>query len=304
MVRLLRSPAFIASVLMVLSGGPALAQGAGGGQSQLMTYEVYAGGINAVRAELNVTDNGKDRYGLALVARTKGFLARMVPWEGTFETRGWMMADGLKRPELHKSTAVWRAEEDFKEYYYDKEGGFKKLVVMEPGMAGPAAEEIAPELVQGTTDALTATLHVMQKVAQTGECAGREEVFDGKRRFALHFKHAAEEMLEASRYNVFQGKAARCEVEVEPVAGEWHKKPRGWMSIQEQGRSKGALPTVWMAKIDENGPAVPVKIRVKTDYGVLFMHLVNYDNGRTSIVAETGAVDNETVLPQAGPIRE
>src|SRR5690606_11504706 len=135
---------------------------------------------------------------------------------------------------------------------------------------------------------------------ETGKCEGRNEVFDGKRRFTLLFKHSADEMLESSRYNDYQGPAARCEVEVQPVAGEWHKEPRGWMSIQEQGREKGALPTVWMAKIDENSPAVPVKIRVKTEYGVLFMLLVNYDNGKTSIVADTGAVDNETVLPQTG----
>ncbi|MBU0860025.1 MAG: DUF3108 domain-containing protein [Alphaproteobacteria bacterium] len=263
-----------------------------------MTYEVYAGGINAVRAELNVAYADKDSYSLTLAARTKGFLASMVPWEGTFETRGWRMDDGLERPELHKSTAVWREEEDYKEYYYDKDGNFKKLVIMEPGMPGPATEEIAAELTQGTTDALTATLDVMQTVAATGACEGRNEVFDGKRRFALVFKHAAEEMLDSSRYNVYKGLAARCEVEVIPVAGDWHKKPRGWMSIQEQGREKGALPTVWMAKIDENSPAVPVKIRIKTEFGVLFMHLVNYDNGATSIVAETGAEDTETVLPQ------
>src|SRR5690606_19597524 len=106
-----------------------------------MTYEVYAGGINAVRAELNVTGD-KDHYSLSLAARTKGFLAKLVPWEGTFETHGWRLKDGIEQPELHKSTAVWRDEEDYKEYYYKKDGAFEKLVVLEPGMPGPATEEV------------------------------------------------------------------------------------------------------------------------------------------------------------------
>lgn len=289
-----RSRVFTASIiaLTLLAADPAIAQGAASNNaaatnnSQIMTYEVYAGGINAVRAQLDVNYRQNDRYDLSLAAQTKGFLAKLVPWEGTFSTKGWRMKDGKEQPELHKSTAVWREEEDFKEYYYTKDGAFDKLIVLEPGTPGPVTEEVAAELTQGTTDALTATLQVMQSVAETGSCEGRDEVFDGKRRFALVFRHAADDMLTPTEYNVFEGRAARCEVEVVPVAGEWHKKPRGWMSIQEQGRDKGALPTVWMAKIDPNGPAVPVKIRVKTEYGVLFMHLINYQGGGKTVVAQ------------------
>lgn len=58
------------------------------------------------------------------------------------------------------------------------------------------------------------------------------------------------------------------------------------MSIQEQSRENGSLPTVWMAKMTEDAPAVPVKIRVKTDYGTLFMHLVRYENGSVKKVLE------------------
>lgn len=301
MVSFLRSPVFTASfcALMLATAVPALAQGAATGAKQTMTYEVYAGGINAVRAELNVIEE-KDKYSLSLAARTKGFLAKLVPWEGTFETHGWRMKDGAEHPELHKSTAVWRDEQDYKEYYYGKDGTFKKLVVMDPGMPAPVTEEVPPELTQGTTDALTAMLRVMETVAASGACEGRDEVFDGKRRFALVFRHAADEVLTATDYNVYSGPSSRCEVEVVPVAGEWHKKPRGWMSIQEQGREQGALPTVWMAKVSEDGPAVPVKIKVKTDYGTLFMHLVDYRHGDMKITSAEGAEEEDgvTVLPQ------
>jgi len=50
------------------------------------------------------------------------------------------------------------------------------------------------------------------------------------------------------------------------------------MSIQEQGRERGTMPTVWFAKVQEGQVAVPVKVRVKTDYGTLFMHLTDYQS--------------------------
>ncbi len=256
---------------------------------QLMTYQLYAGGINAVRAKLEVAYENEDRYKVELFATTQGFLGKLAPWQGTFETHGWRLKDGQEVPELHKSTAVWKEEEDIKEYSYSKDGTFKGLHIIEAGKEEPA-KELDDELVQGTTDALTAALQAMKSVSSSGVCAENEnesdEIFDGRRRYKLVFHHRAEEMMTASDYNVYEGPAVRCEVEVVPVAGAWHKKPRGWASIQEQGRAKGSLPTVWLAKIDETGPAVPVKLRVKTDYGTLFMHLVQYDNGDKTITAE------------------
>ncbi len=249
---------------------------------QTMTYEVYAGGINAVQAKMDVSYAEKEHYSLEFFAETQGFLGKLVPWSGKFETHGWRLNDGSERPERHKSTAVWKEEKDIKEYNYGRDGSFKGLNEMEAGEEKPP-KQLDDALVQGTTDALTAMLQVMKSVAVGGECKGSEEVFDGKRRFTLVFRHVANDELTASRYNVYEGAAARCEVEVVPITGAWHKKPRGWASIQEQGREKGSLPTVWFAKINDEGPAVPVKMRVKTDYGTMFMHLVEYKNGDKTI---------------------
>ena len=251
---------------------------------QTMQYQLYAGGINAVKASVDISYENKERYSLELFAETQGFLGSLVPWSGTFETHGWRLNDGSEKPELHKSTSTWDGEEDLKEYKYGKDGSFKSLKVVEAG-EDKSPEDLDSELVQGTTDALTATLQAMKAVAEKGTCEGEDEVFDGKRRFKMVFRHKADDQLTPSKYNVYEGLAARCEVEVVPISGAWHKKPRGWASIQEQGREKGSLPTVWLASIDEEGPAVPVKLRVKTDYGTLFMHLVEYQNGDKQIKA-------------------
>ncbi len=245
--------------------------------SQVMTYDVYAGGIHAVQAKLEVGYQKNDRYDLRIDAQTIGFLKKLAPWSGTFETIGKRQQNG-GRPEIHRSTALWRDENEMKEYSYDAQGSLRAVRVIEEGQDKPQ-EVLDPALVKDTTDILSATLAVMESVAQGGECQGAADIYDGARRFELAFRHADREEMKATDYNVYSGPAVRCEVEVTPEGGAWHKKPRGWMSIQEQGRLKGSLPTVWMAQLDKDGPAVPVKIRVKTDYGTLFMHLTSYQSG-------------------------
>ncbi len=223
-------------------------------------------------------------------AHTRGFLASLIPWKGTFESHGWALKDKTEnatqfRPEIHKSTTSWRKKIDIKEYIYNKDGTFKSLKITDEYHVGKA-REVEKELTDQTTDVLSATLQVLSDYNKTGECKGQAEVFDGKRRFKQEFQHQQETELTSSKYNLFSGKAAQCSVEVTPIAGAWHKKPRGWLSIQEQGRDQGTMPTVWIGKINEDGPAIPIKVRIKTAYGTLFMHLAEYNNGDHTMVAE------------------
>lgn len=233
---------------------------------------------------MNIDLESKSRYNLEVDAFTKGFLGKLVPWKGKFESHGWRMRD-KDRPELHRSTTTWKDEVEIKSYNYNKDGSFGGLEITEDGV-DKSPDDLDEELVDGTTDALTAALTVLKSVAMGQSCESSSEVFDGKRRYKMVFKEKAQENLKSSKYNIYNGPAIMCEVEVVPVAGAWHKKPRGWASIQEQGREKGSLPTIWIAKIDEHGPAVPVKMRVKTDYGTLFMHMTEYVNGDKSLSSD------------------
>jgi len=259
---------------------------------QQLVYEVYAGGIHAVQAKLDIDLSKKNKYALILDAKTRGFLGSLIPWEGTFESHGWVLKDGQYQPQKHQSTATWRGEQDIKEYLYNKNGSFKSLRITDEH-SDAELRKVEDEVTNGTVDALTATLQMLKTYNQTGQCTGESEVFDGKRRFKQIFKHENAVTLTESKYNIYGGEAAQCTVEVVPVNGEWHKKPRGWMSIQEQGREKGTMPTVWIAQIAKNGPAVPVKIRVKTAYGTLFMHLAEYKSADTMLVAEKRVTEED-----------
>lgn len=253
-------------------------------KTQNMVYDVYAGGFHVVQADVTIDEAKKDAYSLFMGARTYGFLGRVAPWHGTFETAGW--SKGAERqPEIHESVTTWRDEEEINTYNYNRDGSFKSYVIKEHGKEAEK-KDVEDELTQGTIDALTAALKVFDQVGNGGTCDGSSEVFDGKRRFEQIFKQAKEVNLSPSKYNIYGGPAVECTVEIKPVAGKWHDKPRGWMSIQEQGRERGMMPTIWLARLSENGPAVPVKIQVKTAYGALLMHLAQYRNGETVSVAE------------------
>lgn len=245
-------------------------------QKQAIQYDVFAGGIHALQANLDLSVPEKNRYSSILSAKTYGLLGKLAPWHGTFESHGW--SGTPNKPEMHQSTTTWKNEREIKTYKYNKDGSFKGYTIKDPDNDGKP-QEVDAKLVQGTTDILSSTLDTMQAIAGGEKCEGSGEIFDGKRRYKMIFKQKAEVELEASRWNVYAGPAIQCTVEVQPVAGKWHEKPRGWMSIQEQGVERGTMPTVWFAKVSPDKPAVPVKVRVKTAYGTLFMHMTKYDDG-------------------------
>ena len=247
---------------------------------QKMKYDVYAGGIHAVKAEMVLDYTQQGRYSMIFGAETRGLLGSLAPWVGTFESNGWILDNRNLVPQLHESVAMWRDEKEVKTYNYDKEKGFIDITTTYVGKK-PKTRVPEAELTLGTTDALTATMLVMEKVSDGGNCEGESEVYDGKRRYKLIFRHKQFVMLEKTRYNAYSGPAVECTAEVEPIAGRWHKKPRGWLSIQEQGRERGTMPTVWMAQVVPNAVVVPVRVRVKTAYGTLFMHLTHYESGET-----------------------
>lgn len=233
----------------------------------------------------------KGRYDIVMDAGTRGFLGKMIPWKGTFESHGWASKDDQYQPQKHQSIAVWRKETDTKEYLYNKDGTFKSLRVTDEH-SDAEFREVDPEITDGTIDSLTALLQVLTTYNTTQKCEGTSEVFDGKRRFKQIFHHEKNVELTKSKYNIYEGPAAQCTVEVVPISGAWHKKPRGWMSIQEQGRDKGTMPTVWIAQMSEDGPAIPIKVRIKTAHGTLFMHLAEYQTAEKILVAKKRMKDD------------
>lgn len=239
--------------------------------AETLTYKVYAGGINVIEAPLQLKIT-KSNYTADLTAKTRGFLGTLVPWQGTFSTKGSRDKDKLV-VKTHRSTSTWKGEEDSASYTFDAKGNLTHLKLRKDGK--DETPKLDSTLTHGVTDILSAALMAFMHAEGGKECIGASDIFDSKRRFTLDFKPAGTETLKESRYTMYQGPAVKCTAEVIPKGGAWHKKPRGWLSIQEQGRKAGLMPTLWVAKVDPNLPPMPIKIRIKTDYGTLFMHLAS-----------------------------
>lgn len=253
---------------------------------QKMSYSVYAGGIHALDAKMDLDITKKNYFNMELFAKTYGLLGRLAPWFGTFETNGWLdINKGVAKPKIHKSSTTWKDELEVKTYEYNKDGSFKKYSIKDNKNDG-RPRKIDSKLTDQTTDIISASLEEMMRVSASNKCEGESEVFDGKRRYRLIFDHKREVDLKKSKYNIFEGKAIECSVRVEPAGGRWDKKPRGWFAIQEQGKKKGSMPTIWFGSLDNNEPAIPVKVRVKTDYGTFFLHLTEYEGNSLQIALE------------------
>ncbi len=249
---------------------------------QLMKYDVFAGGFHVVSADLLVDLTKKTNYNLRLGAYTHGMLAKLAPWNGVFDTKGWYdTRTSLPRPQIHSSNTTFRDEKEIIEFLYNRDGSFHEFRMFNEDKNGKQPPQ--PKLSDNTTDVLSSTLAVMNGMAKTGKCEGKDRIFDGSRSYDLIFRHQQDVVLKATKLNVYAGPAIECTVEVKPIAGRWHEKPRGWMSIQEQGREKGTMPTIWFARMATGETYVPVKIRVKTDYGTLFMHMTAYTGPQKTI---------------------
>lgn len=238
--------------------------------SHRLTYQVYAGGVHVIAADLDLSLKPKS-YQADLTAQTRGFLGKLVPWRGSFITQGRGDHAHLV-PTTHRSVSTWKGKDDTAVYQYDARGAFKSLKLTDDGV-DKTPKKIDPALTRDTVDILTATLRMMQSADAAKACAGKSDVFDSRRRFTLTFAPQGVETLQKSKRTAYAGPAYKCTVEVTPKGGAWKKKPRGWLSIQEQGRKKGTLPTMWVAHVRDDLPPVPVRIMMKTDYGTLFMHL-------------------------------
>lgn len=256
-------------LLLVLVLGAGAAHAAG--RTRLdASYAMYTGGFDVVEIEGHY-DFGT-HYNFNLTAFTRGILGKLAPWKGILETSGARGKSGVYMPSTHSFLNRWRSKVEVTSFSYDRQGRFVAMQrTDEDGRL--QTPEVEPELTKGTVDMLSALGIVLDGFEKTGRCTASVPVFDGRRRFNMKFTDAGATVIKPGRYSIFSGDARMCTVEIVPVAGKWHEKPRGWMSIQEQSRAENKLPRLWIGRPAPDAPAIPVRFEVYTRYGTILMHL-------------------------------
>ncbi|MDI1226243.1 MAG: DUF3108 domain-containing protein [bacterium] len=236
-----------------------------------LRYDVYAGGLKALNANLEL-DLTKEAYDIGLKAETDGFIGSMFPWKAAYSTSG-HSDDGVLIPSISTSSSSWRKAVKITEMQYDPKGNLLKTTTKQ-GEKITVNSEPKKDLAKDAVDMLTGALLMMQNAKNTEKCEGSFPVFDGKRRFNINLTDDGHETLPKSEYSKFSGDALRCTLKVEPVAGFKPKdKERGWMAVQSHTEARKKLPTIWFARLEEQGPVVPVRMEISSEYGAVVAHL-------------------------------
>jgi len=172
-------------------------------------------------------------------------------------------------------------------YITDSDGAWsKRLTRMSWGPDGlPVAEvfppndeddrEDVPDLLK--RDTLDPTMAMVSRVLRGGAtppCSGSDAIYDGRRRYNMHFSALGPEVLKAHNRSAYSGVAFKCMVKLEPVAGydrkymaEWSEKdeqptyiwlaqPPGfdaWLPVQMEGTSRFATASTWISGAKLNG---------------------------------------------------
>ncbi len=236
-----------------------------------LKYDVYAGGFQALSADLDM-DLTKKAYDIDLDAKTEGFIGSLFPWSASYSTSG-HSEKGVLIPSISTSRSAWKDSVKMTEMSYSPKGQLLKTTT-QTGNKTTVNRDVDKQLSADAVDILTGTLLVMQNTKNTEKCEGSFPVFDGKRRFNITLKDDGHEVLPKSKYSKFSGNALRCTLKVDPVAGFNAKdQKRGWMAVQNHTEARHKLPTIWLARMEDKGPIIPVRVEIASEYGAVVAHL-------------------------------
>lgn len=135
-------------------------------------------------------------------------------------------------------------------------------------------EEVPDLLKRDTLDPTNALVSRVLRGGPTPPCTGSEAIYDGRRRYNMHFTPLGPDEIKPHNRTAYSGPAFKCAVKLEPVAGysrkymaEWSEKdeqptyiwltrPPGfdaWLPVQMEGSSRIASASTWISSARLNG---------------------------------------------------
>ena len=151
----------------------------GAAEGFALTYDVYTGGLRAIRFdfEVDLTDPG---YETRIRLQTSGIVGALFNWSLEASSRGdW--DDGEITPEKYRSANVWRSRQRKVAIDYAEDG--QRTVTSEPPYGEDDIKRVDPGLIPGAVDPTTAVTALVLTSAIQGDCRPRTAVYDGRRRY-------------------------------------------------------------------------------------------------------------------------
>ncbi|MCF4164224.1 DUF3108 domain-containing protein [Zavarzinia compransoris] len=248
--------------------GPPLATGALASAERVdLTYRVFLGGIPIVEVDTRTTVDG-DRYRMDSLTRTVGL------WESLFKARMQSRVDGemasddaSARPDLYQVRYDGRVGKRRSiDVYFDADG--PEEIVTVPPNAEDGRRPVEPEFLMGAMDPATAAMLAAEAGPDDRICQREFKIFDGRRRYDIAFENKGPETIEAHGDTFFSGEAVHCVIRYRRIKGfdpSWERT---------DARKYPNEIDIWFARFPDLPRAIPVKVQVKTEYGIAMAQLV------------------------------
>lgn len=219
--------------------------------SVALEYEIRLGGLHAGAVHLTATLT-PERYRIAARTESRGLVDMLVGFRSEARTEGERRLDRVI-PKAHQADNKWRGEPRWVRVQYGEDGLNAEV---HPPPELDDRDPVPPELQKGTLDPLSAAVRAVLAAEAERPCQDRLDVFDGRRRYALHFEDA---QVESS--------ATRCRVRLERIAGMSHEP---WLPILEPIEKAD----LWIERVRPDLPPLPLRLQADTAFGAAQVRLV------------------------------
>jgi hypothetical protein len=217
-----------------------------------MRIEMFGTAGVHVATNHTTVEEAANRYAITTDAESRGIAAVFIDLTSHSEVRG-RLTNGAAFPEaylgvVHRNGVVTRNR-----VKYAANG-------VVTGESTPPAETptpVAPPLMRGTIDQLTAFFMIERQLAYRGSCALVVAVFDGRRRYDLHFTDVAPEDSPVTADRNF-GATQVCHMRRVAIAG----------FLDDSGLTEGAYAgELWFARLLPGDLMIPVQMEFRTEFG-------------------------------------
>jgi hypothetical protein len=255
-----RFPALTGAVFLSLA--TALPAAANGGAK--LRYDVWAGGVRVLEAEITLRTNGQ-RYRMDMEAELVGPPSWVEDYRLVSFSEG-VLGEAGPQPQIYRIESEEGDDDHWVQLAY---ANGMPSVEADTNLEKKRREPVEDALKQDSLDPLTGLLSLVLQAAGKSSCEGHVPVFDGRRRFDVSLADAGTGELSKSRLNAYAGPTQRCEVSLRPIAG-----------YRYSGHDKAQFPetvVLQAAELVPGLPPLPVRLDTEIEYGALILHLVDYE---------------------------
>ncbi len=256
----IRLPVFLAALLLPLS---ALASDSGLRSAQL-SYGVYALGGRAFDIELEARGNAE---GMQVVSgvRSTGTANLLLRFRMESDLRLRLDPAGRLSPLRYASLSDGSFSRRSVVMVWGEDG--LPSTVIDPPAENDDREPVLPEQIRNTFDPTTALLARVLARDSAAPCTGSDRIFDGRRRFNLHYEMVGMESLPASERSAYAGPALKCQLRFEPIAGYTRKHMENTRKLENE------VTEMWLARLPGQPVWLPVRLRTTWMLGEVGGHV-------------------------------